>query len=240
MTATLKLTDSVGAWVTEYPATSRVFEQHRIDYCCGGNRPLEEACWSQQVDALALLGELHDAVANNANQADDDFSSKSLTEMCDAIEATHHEYLKHELPRLTQLVEKVVSVHGDQHDWLARLGTSFQRLRDELNPHMLKEEQVLFPAIRTIEQSGAVPSFPFGSVDNPIRMMEHEHDVAGQALRDIREASSDFTLPDSGCNTFRAMLDGLRELESDLHRHIHKENNVLFPRASELAAELST
>ena len=104
---------------------------------------------------------------------------------------------------------------------------------------MFKEEQILFPAIRTIEQSQAVPAFPFGSVVNPIHMMEHEHDVAGNALKDIREASSDFTLPEGGCNTFRAMLDGLQELESDLHRHIHKENNVLFPRASRLAAELS-
>lgn len=241
MTTTLKLSDAVGAWVTEHPATSRVFEQHKIDYCCGGGRPLEEACHAKQVDVQSVLGELAEVISRSATDGtiDDDFTSKSLAEMCDQIQSTHHEYLKRELPRLTQLVDKVVSVHGGQHAWLVRLGTSFRQLRDELNPHMFKEEQILFPAIRTIEQSGAVPSFPFGSVDNPIRMMEHEHDVAGQALRDIREASSDFTLPDGGCNTFRAMLDGLRELESDLHRHIHKENNVLFPRASKLAAEFS-
>ena len=130
-------------------------------------------------------------------------------------------------------------MHGDQHDWLTTLKEAYSRLRDELTPHMFKEEQVLFPAIRMIEQSGKVPAFPFGSVDNPIQMMEHEHDVAGQALRDIRAASSDFTLPEGGCNTFRAMLDGLRELEADLHQHIHKENNILFPRASRMAARLS-
>ena len=238
---TLKLSDSVGSWVTEHPATSRVFEQHRIDYCCGGGRPLEEACWKGKVDAQALLEELQEVISKGSTEVspDDNFTSKSLTNMCDSIVATHHEYLKRELPRLTQLVDKVVRVHGDHYTWLFRLGKSFQELRDELNPHMFKEEQVLFPAIRTIEKLQSVPSFPFGSVDNPIRMMEHEHDVAGQALREIREASSDFTLPDGGCNTFRAMLDGLHELEGDVHRHIHKENNVLFPRASRLAAELS-
>ena len=241
MTTALQLTDSVGAWVTEYPATSRVFEQHRIDYCCGGGRPLVEACAKGAVDVQTVLGELNDVISRTAleDAADENVSSMSLTELCDSIVATHHEYLKRELPRLTQLVDKVVRVHGGDHEWLAQLGTSFQQLRDELNPHMLKEEQVLFPAIRTIEQSQEVPAFPFGSVDNPIHMMEHEHDVAGQALKAIREASSDFTLPDGGCNTFRAMLDGLRELEGDLHRHIHKENNVLFPRASKLAAKLS-
>lgn len=239
MTTTLKISDPVGAWVTSHPATSRVFEQHGIDYCCGGNRPLEEACWKGKVDAQAVLAELTEVVSNGGPKAQEDFSAKTLIEMCDSIVATHHEYLKRELPRLTQLVDKVASVHGSHHEWLNSLKASYDQLRDELNPHMFKEEQILFPAIRTIEQSGQVPAFPFGSVHNPIRMMEHEHDVAGQALRDIRSASSDFTLPEGGCNTFRAMLDGLRELEADLHQHIHKENNILFPRASRLAAELS-
>lgn len=238
---TLNLSDAVGVWVTEYPATSRVFEHHRIDYCCGGNRPLEVACRAGEVDAQAVLGELQDVISKGTTEhdANDNFAAKSLTDMCDSIVATHHEYLKRELPRLTQIVEKVVRVHGNQHPWLIRLRTSFERLRDELNPHMFKEEQILFPAIRTIEKSQTLPSFPFGSVDNPIRMMEHEHDVAGEALREIREASTDFTLPEGGCNTFRTMLDGLHDLERDLHRHIHKENNVLFPRASRLAAKLS-
>jgi len=242
MTTTLKLTDSVGAWVAQHPATSRVFEQHGIDYCCGGGRPLEEACWSGKADPQAILAQLHKVAAGAPGESDPDegFAAKTLTQMCDAIESTHHAYLKRELPRLTQLVDKVVSVHGDQHEWLVYLGDSFRQLRDELTPHMFKEEQILFPAIRQIEQNDSVPVFPFGSVDNPIRMMEHEHDVAGRALKSIREASSNYTLPQGGCNTFHAMLDGLRELEADLHRHIHKENNVLFPRASQLAATVDS
>ena len=158
---TLTLADSVGAWVTEHPATSRVFEHHRIDYCCGGGRTLDEACSRQQLDAPAVLGELHELISRGTtdDSTDQSFASKSLADMCDSIEAIHHAYLKRELPRLTQLVDKVVRVHGDQHAWLLRLGGAFRQLRDELNPHMYKEENILFPAIRTIEQSQAVPSF---------------------------------------------------------------------------------
>lgn len=241
MTTTLNLTDPVGDWVTGHPATSLVFERHRIDFCCSGQHSLEDACWSRQIDAQAVLAELLQIVSHESehHDPDGDFASMSLTEMCDAIEMTHHEYLKRELPRLTQLIEKVVSVHGEQHSWLRTLARLFRRLCGELIPHMFKEEQILFPAIRMIEESGAIPPFPFGSVDNPIRMMENEHDHAGQALEEIRAVSSDFTLPPDGCHTFQALLEGLRELETDLHRHIHKENNVLFPRASRLAADIS-
>lgn len=238
MKTTLTLTDRVGDWVARHPAASRVFEQHQIDYCCGGDRPLEEACWSAQADVRDVLAELHEVVSQGRSDDEVDFASFTLSEMCDEIETTHHRYLKRELPRLAELVEKVLSVHGDEHPWLAQLAESFRQLRYELVPHMSKEEQVLFPAIRTIEQTKSVPAFPFGSVDNPIRMMEHEHDVAGQALKEMRAASSGFTLPEDGCNAFRAVLDALQELEHDLHRHIHKENNVLFPRASQLAAQL--
>ncbi|MBI1313040.1 iron-sulfur cluster repair di-iron protein [bacterium] len=238
-TDALTLTDSVGEWVTRYPAIARIFEQHGIDYCCGGARPLDAACESRDADAQSVLAELQAAISQTGTEFDDNFSTKTLTGMCDEIVDTHHEYLKRELSRLTQLVDKVRSVHGEAHPWLQELSAAFGRLRDELVPHMFKEEHILFPAIRTIEQSQSVPRFPFGSVDNPIHMMEHEHDAAGQALREMRDVSRNFTAPDDACNTFRVMLDGLRELELDLHQHIHKENNVLFPRASQLAAELT-
>ena len=217
MKSPMTLTDTVGEWVTSHLSTSRVFERLNIDYCCGGGRPLEDACREASVDAQSILSDLSAVVSQDAHETNDDFISRSLAEMCDAIEATHHEYLRRELPRLSQLVQKVVSVHGEQHPWLSRLAESYRQLRGELESHMMKEERILFPAIRTIEQTRRVPDFPFGSVDNPIRMMEHEHDVAGQALRDIRAASSNYTVPEGGCNTFRAMLDGLRELGLELH-----------------------
>lgn len=241
MAEQLTLNAAVGEWVAKQPATSRVFERHHIDYCCGGGRTVHEACASGDVDAQMLLAELQAArQATDEADPDDGFTSKSLAAMCDAIEQTHHAYLRDELPRLAKLVAKVVDVHGKQHAWLPRLAESFQRLCEELTPHMSKEEQFLFPAIRVMDHGRSAPSFPFGSIDNPIRMMEHEHAQAGEALHDIRAVTSDFTPPHGACNTFRALLDGLRELESDLHRHIHKENNVLFPRASRRAQQLMT
>jgi len=236
----LEISDSVGAWVATNPATSRVFERHKIDYCCGGGRPLEDACRRAGVAPQSVLTELNSLESADANIEDQDFPSLSLTAMCDSIVDTHHAYLRRELPRLTQLLDKVMSAHGRHHPWLLRLAESFGQLRGELEPHMFKEEQLLFPAIRTIERTDRGPSFPFGSVDNPIRMMEHEHNLAGRALQDIRDASDDYTPPEGACNTFRALLDGLRELEVDLHMHIHKENNVLFPRASALARKLES
>jgi regulator of cell morphogenesis and NO signaling len=241
MASLFTLENTVGEFVVKHPRTSRVFEQHRIDYCCRGGVSLLEACRAANADVESVQEELNRVISDD--QGNDDaasrFLSLTLSEMCDSIESSHHAYLKEELPRMTQLVAKVLTVHGAQHAWLSQLAGAFHQLREELVPHMFKEEQILFPAIRAIEQSRSVPFFPFGSVDNPIRMMEHEHDLAGQALKVMREASTDYTLPEGGCNTFLAMLDGLQELEFDLHQHIHKENNVLFPRASRLAAELS-
>ncbi|HIK95094.1 MAG TPA: iron-sulfur cluster repair di-iron protein, partial [Planctomycetes bacterium] len=145
-------------------------------------------------------------------------------------------FLKTELPRLTQLVRKVADVHDSVHPELHDVRTVFAELRSELEPHMMKEENILFPAIRLLEQSMDCPRFPFGTVANPIRMMEHEHDNAGNALKRIRELTQDFLVPVDACNTWRTMLDGLQNLERDLHRHIHKENSILFPRAEQLNA----
>ncbi len=136
------------------------------------------------------------------------------------------------------MIEKVVAAHGQNQPQLNDLGQVFAALRGELEPHMFKEEQVLFPAIRQLEQAANRPSFPFGTVANPIRMMEHEHDTAGHALARIRELTNEYVPPETACNTYRVMLDGLRVLETDLHQHIHKENNILFPRAQTLELEL--
>jgi regulator of cell morphogenesis and NO signaling len=138
---------------------------------------------------------------------------------------------------LTAIVAKVADVHRQGHTELQELNGAFAALRAELEPHMLKEEQVLFPAIRQLEAADGEASFPFGSVANPIRMMEQEHENAGDGLSTIRKITNDFAVPGDACNTYLAMLDGLRELETDLHQHIHKENNILFPRSLELESE---
>jgi regulator of cell morphogenesis and NO signaling len=138
------------------------------------------------------------------------------------------------------MLAKLVNAHGGTHRELPEVQQVFAALRSELEPHMFKEEQVLFPAIRRLEQSDTQPTFPFGTVSNPIRMMELEHEVAGNALARIRELTCDYAVPTDACNTYRAALDGLRALELDMHRHVHKENSILFPRAVERERAIST
>lgn len=229
----LSLETTVGNWVAQHPQVSRVFESLQIDYCCGGSKSLQQACWERQLDPQQVVQDLEHAVTRDENPQRD-WLDASPTELCDHIEQTHHAYLRAELPRLTAIVAKVADVHGDSHPELQGLNDAFAALRAELEPHMAKEEQVLFSAIRELEKTDGNASFPFGSVANPISMMEHEHDNAGGGLSKIRTATSDFAVPVDACNTYLAMLDGLRELEADLHQHIHKENNILFPRAIEL------
>ena len=237
--STLSTKSTVGQWVSEYPQTARVFEELQIDYCCGGGIALAEACGKKQLDADNIVARLTEIVANARDEPTENWLETQLTELCDHIEQTHHAYLRQELPRLTEIVDKVVAAHGAKHAELGELKQVFAALRAELEPHMFKEEQILFPAIRQLEAAANRPSFPFGTVANPIRMMEHEHDTAGNALADIRRLTRDFLPPDGACNTYRVMLDSLQALEGDLHQHIHKENNILFPRAQKLEASIS-
>ncbi len=230
---------TVSQWVTEHPSTARVFEDLQIDYCCGGGTALQEACRQKQLDSHDVVDRLRQVAEVPRADATSNWSESSLTSLCDHIEQTHHAYLRNELPRLAALIEKVVAAHADNHPQLWDLQQVFVALRAELEPHMFKEEQILFPAIRDMERSTSRPEFPFGTVANPIRMMEHEHDAAGDALTRIRRLTSDFSVPDGACNTYRVMLDSLRLLEADMHQHIHKENNILFLRANKLETELS-
>jgi regulator of cell morphogenesis and NO signaling len=229
----LDLTTPVGNWVAMHPQTSRVFESLQIDYCCGGGTPLEQACRDRHLDPQQVVEQLNQAVKGSAEPAED-WLNASLAALCDHIEHTHHAYLHRELPRLANMISKVVAAHGTSHPELSRVEQLFAELRAELEPHMFKEERVLFPAIRRIEQSDVAPMFPFGTVANPIGVMEHEHDRAGECLAQIRAITSDYKVPQDACNTYRAMLDGLREVELDMHQHVHKENNILFPRAISL------
>ncbi len=224
----------VGELVAEHPDWLRVFEELQIDYCCHGENTLHEACQQQDLDPGEVLAKLapQEAVASDQR----DWRTAPLSELCDHIEQTHHAYLRTELPRLESLVAKTNEVHGERHPELQGVERSFRGLQAELIPHMMKEEQILFPAIRQLETASQPLNLPFGSVQNPIRMMESEHDTAGNLLRHLRLLTNDYTAPASACNTYRAMLDGLRELELDLHEHIHKENNILFPRAAKLEA----
>lgn len=223
----------------QVPESTRLFETLKIDYCCGGNRPLSQACATAGVEVDNLMEQL---TALGKSAATDtttlDFQKLSLTELITHIVETHHVFTKSEMERIQALSTKVIGVHGTNHPELLTVGELFQRLCADLAPHMFKEEQVLFPYIKAMDQARTkglpAPFAPFGTVNNPIRMMMMEHDTAGDILRRLRAVTSDYQVPADGCISFQTFYQALEGLEKDLHQHIHLENNILFPKAAEL------
>jgi regulator of cell morphogenesis and NO signaling len=228
---------TVGQLVAERPARARVFEKHGIDYCCGGKTPLQKACARKKLDPGVILEELRACDEASRDEAQTDWTQATATELADDIVSTHHDFLREELPRLSFLVGKVARVHGEAHPELPLVQQLFEGVKSEMDEHMAKEERVLFPYCKALETDGAVLESPFGTVGNPIRVMEAEHAAVGAALDRIRELTRNYDPPFGGCNSYRAMLDGLKTLEQDMHLHVHKENNVLFPRALALEAK---
>lgn len=216
-------------------AAVKVFERHGIDYCCGGKRPLAEVCESRGLDYSLIAGELAEALsAKDPN--DRDWSNASLSELAGHIVECHHAFLRRELPRIAVRLEKVYRVYNQRHgETLIGLPEVFSELRSELEEHLNKEEWILFPTICAYEQATqageTLPPTPFGTIANPIRMMELEHGHADNALLRIREITGGYSVPEYACVTYRALISGLQELEQDLALHIHLENNILFPRA---------
>jgi regulator of cell morphogenesis and NO signaling len=238
-TPALDIHATVGSLVAASPNRSRVFEQLGIDYCCGGKKPLSEVCAQKELDAgtvLRMLAALDHADAAGASGTPADAAAMPLTALCDHIVATHHAYLRQELPRLDFMTHKVSDVHGDKDARLRSLRKVFVAFQAELASHMAKEEQILFPLIRQLDAGTDLRAVDGCGLDGPIAQMEHEHAAAGDALARMRDLTDGYTPPDWACNTFRAMYDALRRLEQDMHQHVHKENNVLFPRAMRLAA----
>ncbi len=218
--------------VIENPAAARIFEELGIDYCCGGYRTLEEACARADVPVERVAKSLQTV---EPVPEDRDWLAEPLFELIAHIKNTHHRYTRDEIRRLGPLFEKVCSVHGQRHPELLHMRATFAALADELNTHLMKEEAVLFPYIIRMEESvlahEPVLPPPFGAVRNPVSMMMREHDDAGAALRELREASRGYTVPADACLTYRTLYEALAQFEADLHRHIHLENNILFPRA---------
>jgi regulator of cell morphogenesis and NO signaling len=219
-------------------AAVRVFEKFGIDYCCGGKRPLLEVCREKGYDFESVRHEL-EAAFQGSGESERDWNTAPLGELIQYIVRTHHDYLRRELPAIEARLQKVYRVYNERYGpTLIGLPGVFDGLSAELTMHMRKEEMVLFPAIASYEAaitSGRpLPPTPFGTVGNPIHMMELEHESAGEALARIREITQDFALPEYACVTYRALMSGLDELERDLHMHIHLENNILFPRAVQL------
>lgn len=230
----------VGELAAAQPASIRVFQRYGIDFCCGGKKPLRDVCSEQNVP----FEEIATAIAGAELPRDDrDWSTASLTELADHIVRRYHDTLRAELPRLQAMANKVNDVHG------AKLPGVFPALRDsldalaaDLQSHMGKEEMILFPAVKELEAArheNRAPRtrFPLGALRMPISVMEQEHEHAGELLATLRRLSSEYQAPEWACNTFRGLYSGLSDLERDMHVHIHLENNILFPRTSELERE---
>jgi regulator of cell morphogenesis and NO signaling len=220
----------------EKPGAVRVFEMLGIDYCCGGKVSLEQACSTASLSVGEVLASL-EAAERSAQKinTDRDWHTEPLVDLISHITGTHHQYTREEIGRLGPLFQKVCSVHGKNHPELLPLQRTFAGLAEELTSHMMKEEMILFPQIKGMEEAGnrnaKFPPSPFGTVKNPVAMMEREHDAAGQALRALREASHGYAAPPDACVSFQTLYKALAEFEADLHQHIHLENNILFPRA---------
>ena len=220
----------------ENPAATRVFEKFGIDYCCGGNQLLDQACGKAGIPVDQVLDalEMEEATARAAKPIHH-WKSEPLSELVAHIKNTHHKFTREETVRLSALLQKVCSVHGKNHPELHGIRETFGWLSQELTTHLMKEEMVLFPYIERMEESviegEPVLPAPFGSVQNPVAMMEHDHDSAGAAFRSIRKASNNFAPPADACISYRTLYSALAAFEADLHQHIHLENNILFPCA---------
>jgi regulator of cell morphogenesis and NO signaling len=221
---------TVAAIASTLPSSVRVFQRHGIDFCCGGKTPLATACREHGIPFADLVSAIEASALAPSDERD--WNAEPLHLLIDHIIATYHDALRKDLPRLESMAAKVARTHGLSAEHLARLEAIVSELSAELRSHMFKEERVLFPAIRTIEEGGAHPGIP---IDMPIAVMEHEHDHAAALLSELRTITNSYVPPPWACETFRALYYGLSELEAAMHIHVHLENNVLFPRALVLA-----
>lgn len=218
-----------------------VFQRHGIDFCCGGDRTLDAACSAKGLAPASLIGEL-EAALGTADTSTPRFNSWTLDALTSYIVANHHSYVRQAIPLLLTHTKKVAAVHGERHPEMVDVAAIFQGVADEMTMHMEKEERMLFPYINMLVAAASAqrpaPQAPFGTVQNPIRMMEIEHESAGGAMERIREITGNYAAPEDACATFRVCLQELDAFERDLHAHVHLENNILFPKAARLEETL--
>jgi len=222
--------------VTENIKTAHIFKKHGIDFCCGGAISIQKACEKNKVDFKLLTQELR-AVENTTSYLND-YNSWELDFLIDFIVNTHHKYVEENIILLKQYGAKVAKVHGHHYTELLEIESLIYEVSDALTVHMKKEELILFPFVKKLVQAHrdniAIVLPQFGTVDNPIKMMEEEHDDAGAVFRRISTLTNTYQTPTGACNTFKALYAKLREFENDLHQHVHIENNILFPKAKQL------
>lgn len=227
----------IGEFVADDFRTAAVFSKHKIDFCCNGNRTIEEACEKKGIDSNRLAEEL-EAVLNTTTNPSIDYKSWPIDLLADYIEKKHHRYVEEKIPVLRQFLDKLCKVHGERHPELFKINELFTASAGELTAHMKKEELILFPFVKRMVKAKldhvAIQSPQFGTVENPIAMMMQEHDTEGERFREIAELTDNYTPPADACNTYKVTFAMLDEFEKDLHLHIHLENNILFPEAIKL------
>jgi regulator of cell morphogenesis and NO signaling len=232
--------NKIGEVVAMNFETARIFEDLGLDFCCGGKKTIEAACNEKGIDPVTVLDRLEKVEDSNATASH--FSKWDVDFLSDYIINNHHSYVQNSIPGIERHLEKVVNAHGERNPELKKVQEVFFSLKEDLLSHMLKEEKMLFPYIKKLnfanKHSMEVTSPPFGSVDNPIKVMEDEHRNAGNELEQIGKLTNNFTPPENACGTFKVLYSELKDFEKDLHIHIHLENNILFPKAAELEKKL--
>ena len=220
-----------------------VFEKYHLDFCCKGKRSLQQACTEQQIELSQVEGELGYVFSKDIT-GNIDFDKMSLTQLCEYIVQTHHAYVKNEMPQIYAYLHKVTSKHGDRHPELHKIFQTFAAVKEEMEGHMKKEELILFPRIKELEKLANSDNGQFqmniGYLQSPINVMEHEHDHAGTQLNEIRLLTNNYTPPQDACTTYRLSFAALQAFELDLHQHVHRENNILFPKAIEAFKQLQS
>lgn len=233
--------ETIGEMVTKDYRKAQVFKSFGIDFCCGGKKTLTEVCAKKGIDTESLQKAL-ELLKEAPVTSDNDYNKWNPGFLTDYIINTHHQYVKDNTTFILELANKVASAHGAQHPETIRVAEIFAKVASDLTLHLMKEEKVLFPFIKEMsdvqDKAGRLSESAFGAVANPIQMMESEHEEAGEALQTIRELTGNFTLPAGACNSYTILYKKLDEYENDLHKHVHLENNILFPKALALEKEL--
>ncbi len=226
--------------VTHNFRAAAVFEKYNLDFCCGGKKPVSEACREKGLNSSEIFEELRSI--GNEGKGSENHSDWEPDFLIDYIVNNHHAYIVRMIPILSAHTQKIASVHGKNHPELIKAAGSFEKVYKELKQHMMKEEQMLFPFIKqlvTAKRDGRKTEAPyFGTVKNPIRMMEAEHQAAGDEMYEIRNLTRGYAIPEDACGTYSATMQELKDFEEDLHKHIYLENFILFPKAVELEKKL--
>lgn len=237
MTELIDAERTVGELAVAAPGAARIFERAGIDFCCGGNKPLREACREKGVAVDDILVALRSGEQHRDSAPDAHWQMEPLPALIAHIVERHHQYVRTETPHIDNWIDKCIAAHGDRHPELMRIRHTFSAMSGEMAQHMAKEELILFPAITRMATGRSGQPGAVASLGQPVKMMMTEHDHSGRDLAEIRKLSGDFMAPPDACNTYRTLYEALHQFERDMKQHVHLENNILFPRALAMEAE---